>query len=220
MKRSLVRSSLVASLLTAVGSAVAQPGVYDGFDYPEGSSLLGQTGGTGFSTPWQSAGYGSWSGDCTGMARLRVWQLMQGQNGHARSSSGGAQRSFSTPIPGTPGTSVWVSFLARQTGPTAASWLGIKLPCSGPGSDPFLFVGKPFGQAFWGCDNGRSGGIRSSTDAAVGEVRLVARIDFHAGADDVTLWVDPAMSSPPDASTAALSLPAYGNFADLRKVLI
>jgi hypothetical protein len=220
MKRSLVRSSLVVSLLTVVGSAAAQPGVHDGFDYPDGSSLLGQTGGSGFSTPWESAGYGGWTGACTGMPHLRVWQLMQGQNGSTRSSSGGAQRSFSSPIPGTPGTSVWVSFLARQTGPTSASWLGIKLPSSGPGSDPFLFLGKPFGQANWGCDNGRSGGIRSSTDAAVGEVRLVARIDFHAGADDVTLWVNPALASPPDASTAALSLPAYGNFADLRKVLI
>ena len=215
------RSSLLAiALASLAGAASAQTGAYDGFDYPAGASLIGQTGGSGFSTPWQSAGYGGWSGDCTGMFRLKVWQLMQGVSGSARSSSGGLQRSLAAPIAGTPGTSVWVSFLARHSGPTSASWLGIKLPCSGPGSDPFVFLGKPFGQSNWGVDNGSPGGVQSMLLPAVQKIRCVARIDFRAGRDDLTVWADPALSTEPSVADAALHIPAYGNFADLRKVLI
>jgi hypothetical protein len=219
MNRSIVQSSIVTSLLALVGSAAAQTGVYDGFDYPNGSALIGQTGGSGFSTPWQSAGYGGWTGSCTGMSHLRVWQLMQGQNGSTRSSSGGVQRSLATPIAGTTGTSVWISFLLHHNGPTDTSWLGVKLPCSGPGSDPFLFLGKPYGRVILGKDTG--GQLRLSGTPAQGQNRMVARIDFKDGADDVYLWINPPVSaSPPDDSTADVASPALGQFSDIRKVLL
>ena len=221
MNTLLARSSLLALALTSLaGTASAQTGAYDGFNYPAGTTIVGQTGGTGFSTPWQTAGYGSWQCDAQGMASLKVWQLMQGQSGSARSSSGGLQRSLSSPIAGSPGTSVWISFIARHTGPTSSSWLGVKLPCSGPGSDPFIFIGKPFGESNWGVDNGASGGVQSMLLPAVQKIRGVARIDFHAGRDDVTVWTNPALDAEPTLADAGLHLPAYGNFADLRKVLI
>jgi hypothetical protein len=145
---------------------------------------------------------------------------MQGQSGSGRSSSGGLQRTLASAIPGTPGTSVWVSFIARHTGPTSSSWLGVKLPCSGPGSDPFLFIGKPFGESNWGIDNGSSGGVQRLLLPAVQKIRCVARVDFRAGRDDVTVWTNPALNAEPAVADAGLHLPAYGNFADLRKVLI
>ena len=129
-----------ASLACVAGSAVClgQPGVYEPFAYPPGAEVVGQSGGTGFSGPWQSAGYGGWQTGTSGLGRLKVWQLMQGQSGaqSMRSSSGGVQRSLAAPIAGTEGTEVWISFLAKHTGPTEGSWLGVKLPCSGAGADP------------------------------------------------------------------------------------
>jgi hypothetical protein len=215
-----IRNASLLALATLAGTANAQIGAYEGFNYPAGTSVMGQSGGTGFSTPWQSAGYGSWAASSSSMTSIRVWQLMQGQTGSARSSSGGLQRTLTTPIAGTPGTSVWISFVARHTGPTSSSWLGVKLPCTAPGADPFLFIGKPFGESNWGIDNGTTGGVQRLLLPAVQKIRCVARVDFRAGRDDVTVWTDPALNAEPALADAGLHLPAYGNFADLRKVLI
>jgi|GEM_PF-2034264 len=210
----------VLALAGLAASARAQSIAYEGFNYPAGAPLIGQSGGSGFSTPWQTAGYGSWSSQAEGMDFIKVWQLMQGQTGAMRSSSGGAQRTLTTPIAGTPGTSVWVSFQARHTGSASQSWLGVKLPCSGPGSDPFLFLGKPFGQSNWGTDTGLGGSVRQTSTPVGQSVRYVAKVTFNAGLDDVTVWLDPSMETSPPVAAAALHLPAYGNFADLRKLLV
>ena len=218
MKNLTNRVSMPVMLACLAGAAQAQPIATERLEYPAGNSLLGQSGGLGFASPWQTAGYGSWSINAADEVIIRNGLVLSTAGGRAQSNLGGAQRTLATPIAGTPGTSAWVSFVARRvSGATGSSWLGVKLPSTGPA--PFLFLGQPFGRSHWGVDNGLAGGIaESSADASV--AHIVCRIDFKSGADDVRVWIDPNLDSPPADSTAALTLNNYGDFQNISKVLI
>ncbi|MEK6701508.1 MAG: hypothetical protein AABZ53_04545 [Planctomycetota bacterium] len=219
-----LRSTCVLSLIATSGLAAAanaQPIAYEGFDYPSLATLLGQSGGSGFTTPWQTAGYGSWAIDGTDSVYVTGGLKLLTSGGRASTAQGGYQRTLNlaTPLGNTPG-SVWVSFVARQTaGTTPQSWLGITLPCTGS-PNPWLFLGKAYGQSNWGTDAGLSGTVLQTTTSCMTQALIVARIDFRAGADDVHVWINPSLSGTPSDASADLSLPAYGNFTGITKVLL
>ncbi len=212
-------SILAASGLPGV--AGAQTIAYEGFNYTSPASLLGQNGGTGFSTAWQSAGYGSWAVDATDSLYIKNSLRLLTSGGRSLSSLGGYQRTMTlgSPIGNTPG-SVWIAFVAQHsTGSTSGSWLGVTLPCSGS-ANPSLFLGKPFGQPNWGSDAGLGGTIRQTTTSCKTQALIVARIDTRAGADDVHVWINPDLSGTPSDASADLSLLAYGDFAGITKLLV
>jgi hypothetical protein len=215
---------VIASLVVAAGcvsSAGAQTSVYEGFDYPAPSVLLGGNGGVGFTVPWGSAGYGAWGIDSTDSLYAKSGLQLQTSGGRAVAALGGAQRdmALATPIGDAPGTT-WMSFVARQaSGDPANSWLGVKMPCSG-GANPFLFIGKPFGMTNWGTDAGLGGTIRQSTTASTTQAFIVVRLVTRAGADDVAVWINPPLSGTLAVGTADLVLPAYGDFAGITKLLV
>jgi len=47
-----VLATFGAVIAAGVGSALAGPVIYEGFDYTVGQTLVGKDGGTGFSGPW------------------------------------------------------------------------------------------------------------------------------------------------------------------------
>ncbi|QOJ00126.1 MAG: hypothetical protein HRU70_06345 [Phycisphaeraceae bacterium] len=217
--KSIANRLVVPLVLVGIaGSALGQPSASESFEYSLGTPLFGQNGGLGFSTPWQSAGYGSWGMSSMNEVVIRNGLMMTSAGGRTESGVGGGQRTLTTPIAGTPGTSAWVSFVARRmTGSTSTSWLGVKLPSTG--GSPFLFLGQPFGRAHWGADHGGAGGIVESAEAA-SVAHIVARIDFRAGPDDVRVWINPEIDNAPADADAALTLLSYGDFQNITKVLI
>ncbi len=218
MKTATNRVMMPVMLACLAGAAQAQPLATERFEYPAGNSLLGQSGGLGFASPWQTAGYGSWSVNANDEVVIRNGLLLSTAGGRSQSALGGAQRTLATPIAGTTGTSAWISFVARRvSGTSGTSWLGVKLPSTGPA--PFLFLGQPFGRSHWGADNGLAGGIAESSSPA-DVAHIVCRIDFRAGADDVRVWINPNLDADPADSTATLTLPAYGDFQNITKLII
>ncbi|MEK6703839.1 MAG: hypothetical protein AABZ53_16390, partial [Planctomycetota bacterium] len=220
----VARLSRLAGLAATVVSAVpalAQPIAYEGFNYPALGSLLAQNGGAGFSSPWQSAGYGVWYVWSSDSVYVKNGLSLMTSGRRATANQGGYQRllNLETPIGNSPGT-VWISFIAQQdAGVADQSWLGVTLPCTGS-ANPSLFLGKPFGQPNWGSDAGLAGSIRQTSKSSRTQALIVARIDTRNGADDVYMWVNPSLAVAPSIETADLVLPAYGNFQGITKVLV
>lgn len=208
----------VGALAMAAGQAVGQ--VYEPFDYPGVASLIGGHGGTGWSGPWQTAGYGDLGvGDKSSPYIIKHARIPDA-GGRAEGVEGGVQRSLASSF-GTPGTTMWGRCSMQQTGGTAAnSWLGVKLQCSGPGSDPFLWIGKPFNRTNIGVEKGTSASVHETSSASLNFTKIAWKVNFRAGPDDVYVWIDAPVDAEPDESTADLVLPAYGNFEGMGKVLL
>ncbi len=179
---------------------------YDGFNYaPVGSDLLGNSGGFGFSTPWQPGGFnasintnydvqnGSLSSGGLVTSGNRV-------STNAVTAIAGLTRNFLTPL-GVPGTTRYASFLLRPEGQLQAGafngFFGVVLEQP---LEPELFVGKPGGGAIDRYvleDRGGSLQVASSTAPAVNQtVFLVLRADFTAGNDAFRLYVNPVPGAP------------------------
>ncbi len=210
-----------ATGVLALGAGQALGQVYEPFDYPGGGSLIGANGGRGWLGPWQSAGYGNLvAGDKSSPLIYKRLRVMD-SGGRAEGVEGSVQRSLASSF-GAAGTTMWGRCSMQQTGgPSASSWLGVKLPSTDPGSDPFLWIGKPLNQANLGVEKGTAGSVRTvGGSPATSFARILWRVDFHAGADDVYIWLDAPLDAEPDLASADLALPAYGNFEGISKVLL
>ncbi len=215
--------------LAAPGLAAAQ--AYEPFDYPLGSNLHAASGGSGFSEPWRVTSSGP-NGIVTG---AQSGSIVAGLNytdalGNVLPVSGGAwQADGSFPLPqaqrgtnasfGAAGSSVWISFLIRQSTTTG----GLNYAWAAPGT------GIPFG----GGAQAMSVGLRAIPDGfvqasytgteaeqatrnignAAGKVTLVvARYDFSAaGNDSLRAWFDPILGQPLGSPQLRL---ANRNFAE------
>ena len=179
---------------------------YDGFNYaPAGSDLLGNSGGFGFSTPWQPGGFNAsintnydvQSGSLSSGGLVTSGNRV---STNAVTAIAGLTRNFLTPL-GVPGTTRYASFLLRPEGQLQAGafngFFGVVLEQP---LEPELFVGKPGGGAIDRYvleDRGGSLQVASSTAPAVNQtVFLVLRADFTAGNDVFTLYVNPVPGAP------------------------
>jgi hypothetical protein len=179
---------------------------YDGFNYaPAGSDLLGNSGGFGFSTPWQPGGFNAsintnydvQSGSLSSGALVTSGNRV---STNPVTAIAGLTRNFLTPL-GVPGTTRYASFLLRPEGQLQAGafngFFGVVLEQP---LEPELFVGKPGGGAIDRYaleDRGGSLQVASSTAPAVNQtVFLVLRADFTAGNDSFRLYVNPVPGAP------------------------
>jgi len=113
MKKALTIGTMAAAmggLFSA--SAVAAVSVYEGFAYPTDSVLNGQSGGEGFTGPWDDLSSGdintiSGTGLTYGALQTAGGSLLLGSPGGDE-----IQRSF-TPIPAVNGNTEWIGFLLR-----------------------------------------------------------------------------------------------------------
>jgi hypothetical protein len=195
--------------ITGAEEARAALQVYESFAYgPAGSDLIGKNGGLGFSGAWTAGGFNvneSTNYDVTS-AGLTYDDLMVGggaaETGTTPSSIAGIYRNLANPIGGD-ATVKFMSFLIQPLDVTTSNWYGIYLR---NGSANELFVGKGGSGAAgqWAIENrGGSGQAASGVNVALNQTYLlVVKMEFAAGADTVSLYVNPAVAllEPPVAS--------------------
>jgi hypothetical protein len=101
----------------AFSAARAELLVYEPFDYPAGSQLIGANGGAGFTSPWRnetvanSATIQNGSLSFPGLPTLGNSVLMTGQTNSLQIFRDHIN------IAGTDGTQTWISFIAQRLGP-------------------------------------------------------------------------------------------------------
>ena len=191
---------LVLSVLSTVAARADAPSAYEGFPYSVGSSLGGQNGGSGWAGSWYTPGgldatiaaqtlsFGNLAVSGGAVTTAGFQPLNQG------ASVASWWRNLATPL-GADGTTVYLSFLLR--------------PDAGYG----FYGGINFGNVFVGrsgnqADYGLEGPVNdlSLSNAAVVQgqtVLLVMEVQFQAGDDLLSLFVNPTPGQPQPGTPSA-----------------
>ena len=204
----LPRLGFVASLITLLGvaSLSANTLVYEPFNYPADTVLHGKNMGEGFNGPWTESGSQS-DYDLIASESLSFPFLATAGNAllsRAPSTFGtDLFRQLATSVGGTPGTTLWVSFLIRKTSNGSASpqddYFGLALYPSNPAL-PALFIGDTGESNLYSLGNAGSAGgqVASSVTSkvAANATLLVVKITFADGPETIELFVNPDPSQP------------------------
>lgn len=219
-KGALARRALAATLLLGAGAAMAADGLlaYDSFDYTAGTRLDGQNGGTGWSSAWSYT-----SGDAASGTIVDGLGYTDA-NGHALLTTGGAwatdpgvffaqaQRDTTAGF-GAAGTSVWMSFLVRQSA-TPTEGVNYAMATVGRG---YTFGSNAMLGGVVADDAGvgpfyDGGGVVAQADVApaLSTSLIVLRLDFAAsGNDTMSLWHNPLLGAEPGTADVVLSAQDY-----------
>lgn len=225
-------AGFVVVFLTTTGTVKktnAELIAYEDFGYNAGAPLNGLSGGTGFSDAWfvDAYVYGVTNGslaDPTGRLPTSGNSLLHtGLQPRARRNLG--------QLLGTPGTTIYCSFLLRQDvlgdfTQADHDWGGIIL---GGVNYPDMFgiEGLFIGRGARGSQSdkyvlGPAGNgaealnANSNVPVVIGETALLAvRVDFLDGPDRATLYVNPISGSPEPDSGAVLNVVDLGMFSQL-----
>jgi hypothetical protein len=197
-----------AALASAAGPAHADLAVYEPFGYTPGPPLLGANGGTGFTDPWHPGGFNaSIFTNYTVAADSLPYPALLTSGNHvdtaAQTAISGLTRDLATPL-GAPGTTAYLSVLLRPEGTVGAGPLGgffglyLNASTTTPNVSQDLFLGKPGISDLYDIeDRGGTNRHFSTAAATTGATDLlVLRMDFTAGVDKFTLYVDPAAGAP------------------------
>jgi hypothetical protein len=191
---------LVALFLTPPLASAATI-AYEGFNYqPAGSDLAGNNGGSGFSSPWTGGGFNvnsstNYDVSATGLSYSNL-QVSGGSVETLRTPSNlsGIYRDLATTF-GTAGTTRYLSFLIQPTSFETADWMGIYLRND---VNDELFIGKGGGGVTnnWVLEaRGGAGQVNSGVAVMANQTYLlVLRMNFIAGADNVSLFINPDLS--------------------------
>ena len=197
-----MRQALPLLLLstTALGQQYV-PIATESFDYPAGSTLGDAAGGTGWLNAW-------WSGQNKDGAVV----VSPGYDavGNKLIQSVPAEGSYRLldPAPhddvtegdlfGADGSQVWISFTSVQDPNGLDSYGGLSLFHQWVGE--MLFLGSPYNEDRWGIEQtGQSGAVTDPNSSDTVLTRLVYRIDFLPGQEQVNMWLDPADPHPTTA---------------------
>lgn len=206
---------LAAVLLCASAPHFAQAAgtlyAYDGFDYAAGSLLSGQSGGSGWASPWATNAGTSGASIVAGLQYTdAAGQVLAASGGAIRTNPSVlfAQETRNTLKQfGEAGDSVWVSFLVQQVANPnegtsyAVAALGQELSFDSNAMNGGIAGTNPFVGAFYSGTESQS----STTTVSENSVSFITlRYDFApSGNDTVSLWINPLLDSPlgaPDAS--------------------
>jgi hypothetical protein len=218
----------LVGLILASGptSARADLIAYEGFNYPTGTNLNGQNGGSGFAGAWVPGGFNASIFNHLTIApgSLAFDDLLTSGN-HASAGAtnaiAGLTRHLAQPL-GTPGTTAYLSFLLRPEGILGQGafngFFGVTLETQG-GSEPQLFIGKPGAgdlNSYVLENRGGAGQVSSGAAAVVGETAvLVVKAEFLAGNDRFTLYVNPTPGGPEPASGTVKADANFGTITGL-----
>ncbi len=206
MMRRWWTGSVVALAMVTLAVPRTRAGLvaYEPFDDTPGLPLLGSNGGIGFSQPWTPGGFNAsiFANYAVAPGSLPYPAPVTSGN---RVTTGtqpaisGLSRTLATPL-GTPGTTEYLSFLIRPEGTVGAGPLGgffglyLNASTIGPAVGQDLFLGKPGTSDRYAIEN-RGGANQhvSAVTATSGTTNLlVLRMDFTAGIDRFTLYVNPS----------------------------
>ena len=188
---------------------------YEPFAYSTGS-LNGANGGTGWAGAWAN-NVNSCIVISPGLQDPTSAMTVSGGTAQLNLSFYGTvdqSRDLSTAL-GAPGTTAWLSFLVKPDGTSGDDYAGLK------------FGSPSASQAFAGYTEGRfgleqAGGtgtvwVSGMTPSAGQTYLLTVRMDFAAGADTLTLYVNPTpgQASPDSIFTASKSNLDLGTFTNI-----
>ena len=206
----------VAAISVPVQHVMAAAFISEPFDYSVGETLNGSSGGIGFLDAWTE---GSYTGDYDLVGTGNLVTRTLPASGNSLLTQAPTQfyseddRSLAPAIQGTPGSTIYVSFLMRKdgNGTAGSDYFGLALFQAGAGK-PGLFIGDPGDNDFYSIGLVGSGvGLVSSTvTSAVSSTPtfLVVKITFALGNDTFQLFVnpDPAKGEPTTASATKRDL--------------
>ena len=233
-RRTFSKLAVAAVSFVLNGACPAALRVHEPFNYSatEGPDLnedgrpdlKGQNGGFGFSSAWDDT-----SGSSSGVPDydyVQAGSLVFGSIQGSVPATGNSLRSYApnggfsntkrdlTPISGTTGTEVWISYLVRKDAgrnpPSGDDVFGLQL-FSSTGAEGVGF-GDMFSSGTYGIDTTEGAGDSGIAIKPLGEtVFLVLRIQFRSGADEFSLFVNPnpraTMPGGPNAMVTGPDLP-------------
>jgi hypothetical protein len=180
-----------AMVVTVTGAARADLVFTETFQYPIGSNLAGQNGGTGFSGAWSG-------GDSTIVSGL-------GGGGSAVQIGTASQRSLSTTA-STSGTSTYFTYLMNASSFTGGNYTGISLWNNGTEE---MFFGLPWQAYKFGFDahgGTGSGGIQSIDFTPAPNTSYLVAVGLLPSATpgkvDVKMWATSNLAIDPNTLVA------------------
>jgi hypothetical protein len=169
---------------------------YEGFNYPAGSSINLQNGGSGWSGAWQTPGGldAMISGSSLTSGNLAVSGGALSTAGFQPANQGSSvatwNRALGIPL-GTENTTEYLSFLFR---PDAGFGFYGGLNFGG------VFVGRSGNQSFYGLEGPANNVNLSNVQVVEGQtVLFVLRVDFLPGNDRLSLYLNPSSGQPEPA---------------------
>jgi hypothetical protein len=211
--------TILAILLVSL-PAQASEIAYEGFGR---SFPIYANDGTGFGGPWTQGGFNAFASGYVPRDRTLCYPRLQTSagsvSGGAFSAINGAIRDLASPI-GANGTTVYLSFLVQPQGTlndgVFDGFFGVTLNGS-LGND--FFVGKPGAGSelqYVLETRGGSGQVPSGASVVVGRTTLlVVKVQFLAGNDTYTLFVNPTPGHPEPASSIIKSDLDLGNVSKI-----
>ncbi len=215
MKASSWISGFLLLCVCAAGIASADTlAEYEGFNYPAGSSINLQNGGSGWSGAWQTPG---------GLGAIIDGSSLT-SGGLAVSGGALTTAGFQPPNQGS-SVATWVRALGTPLGAdNTTEYLGFLLrPDAGFGfygglNIGNLFVGLSGNQSFYGLEGPANNLNLSSVPVVAGQtVLFVLRLDFLPGNDRLSLYLNPTLGLPepavPEVLKTDLDLGPVGSLA-------
>ena len=185
---------------------------YEPFAYPAGS-FNGANGGTGWATSWSNVGT-STTVTATGLQDPTAAMPVSGGAAELRLLSLQTvtqSRNLSATL-GAPGTTAWLSFLVKPDGTNIGDYAGIEF---GSPSASVAFAGYTNGRFVLEQAGGAGRVMVNGISPSAGQTYLLTvRMDFAAGADALTLYVNPTpgQASPDSTFTASKTNLDLGSF--------
>lgn len=210
MKYTALTSTIAALLLTSAAHAASI--ATEQFIYPAGG-IAGQNGGSGFSSAWRGGGI-------VALVGQTYSGLATGGGGFVSSGNNSANfRDLGTTY-GVDGTTIFVSLLmSAQPGFTTTNpdYAGFSLfDGADDGSGERFFLGQTFRQGVYGFVRTGNPDSLSTGLISTASTFLVAKIDFLAGADNVSLYINPTTGlAAPNGTPTTASVTSF-NFDRLR----
>ena len=208
MKHTALSSTIAALLLTTV--AHAAPIATEEFIYPPGG-IAGQNGGSGFTSVWRGGG------TVGAVGQTYPGLFTDGGGFVSNGDNSGNYRDLGTSY-GADGTTIFVSLLiSAQAGfsNTNPHYAGLSLLSGGDGNER-LFLGQTFQSGNYGFERNGAVAQVSGEPVSTASTFLVAEINFLAGADTVSLYINPTVGfAAPDVIPTTNSVADF-NFDRIR----
>ncbi len=219
----LAQSCLCALLVAGCApEALSALIAYEGFNYPDGTDLTGQDGGTGWTSAWgaNSGGVTDPAGDVVGDTVVAGGLNYTDSKGNKLVTAGGhglfsgvdgtSQPFRDMAARGETGTTTWISFIGVRQGETAEGDnpypRGSNLAFFNDNSERFA-IGNASGAPVnaWSILNlgGSLANLRSSERPYQQLSFVVVRVDHKEENDDTYLFLDPVLDVEPNITTAA-----------------
>ena len=207
------RLSTVSVALFALSlSAVAQsPLCSESFDYPAGSSVHNQAGGTGWANAWYSDFAGASGLDAVAPGVDGVGNkghiTVEGEGGYRKPDVSLAPELEENQLLGRDGGTLWVSMLLARPVGSQDQFGGLSFYEQFVGEK--LFVGSPWLSGEWGLGVPGVGDFPVAGSSCDVMTNLVVRIDFLPGDERVRLYLDPAVSYPLSGEALDMMVPDF-----------